>query len=152
MISRFENFQKRCIKWILSEQELSYSSHDVYVRKCHQVNILPLTLKFNLNDLVFFHKVVNEYIPVNLPTYLTWFDGRSRLRQSHLDRLSLVSSLLPKDSSSKLLNKSFFYRTHSAWNALPFELRDIGSISLFKKRLETHLWESLRDYSDPDNP
>ena len=148
MMNKFENFQKRCIKWILSEQELSYSSRDVYIRKCHHVNILPLALKFNLNDLVFFHKVVYDHIPVNLPTYLTWFDGRSRLRKSHLDRLSLVSSLLPKDSSSKLLDKSVFYRTHSAWNSLPLELRDIGSVSLFKKELEAHLWKSLYDYSD----
>ncbi len=96
--------------------------------------------------------MVYEYIPVNLPAYLTWFDGRSRLRKSHLDQLSLVCSLLPKDSSSKLLDKPFFYRTHSAWNALPLELRDIGSISLFKKRLENHLWTSLRDYSDPGDP
>ena len=147
-MNKFENFQKRCIKWILSEQELSYSSRDVYIRKCHHVNILPLALKFNLNDLVFFHKAVYDHIPVNLPTYLTWFDGRSRLRKSHLDRLSLVSSLLPKDSSSKLLDKSVFYRTHSAWNSLPLELRDIGSVSLFKKELEAHLWKSLYDYSD----
>ena len=38
MIDKFEKFQK---KWILSEQELSYSN-EVYLRKCKQVNILSL--------------------------------------------------------------------------------------------------------------
>ena len=93
-----------------------------------------------------------EYIPVTLPTYLTWFNGRSRLRTCHLDQLSLVCTLLPKDSSSKPLEKSFFYRTHSAWNSLPLDLREIGSVALFKKQLEAHLWKSCREYNDPDGP
>ena len=41
MIDKFEKFQKKCFKLILSEQELSYSN-EVYLRKCKQVNILPL--------------------------------------------------------------------------------------------------------------
>ena len=152
MIQRFEDFQKRCIKWILSEVELSYSSHDIYIRKCRQVNVLPLANRFTLNDLILFHKIVYGYIPVSLPSYLDWYSGHSRLRSTHLDNRSLVCTLLPKASSSKTLEKSFFYRTHSFWNALPIELREIGSISLFKSKLENHLWatilESPRDLDD----
>ena len=143
MLKRFENFQKKCIKWILSEVELSYSSHDTYIRKCRQANVLPLASRLTLNDLVLFHKIVYRYIPVNLPDYLQWFNGNSRLRSCHFDHLSLVCTLLPKASSSRNLEKSYFYRTHSCWNALPLELREIGSISLFKIRLEKHLWSTI---------
>ena len=51
MILKFESFQKKCIKWILSEEEFSYSQVEVYIRKCKQVNILPLRQRFLLNDL-----------------------------------------------------------------------------------------------------
>ncbi len=148
LIERFENFQKKCIKWILSEEELSYGSHETYVRKCRQTNILPLALRFDLNDLTLFHKIVNNYIPVVLPEYLSWYSGNSRLRTSHLDHLSLVCSLLPNTSSSKPLEKSFFYRTHSSWNALPLELRQIGGISEFRNKLENHLWKSVTDSNE----
>ena len=36
LMNKFEVFQKKCLKWILSEQELSYSN-EVYVRKCKQL-------------------------------------------------------------------------------------------------------------------
>ena len=65
MINKFENFQKKCIKWILSELELSYSN-EVYLRKCKQVNILPLLYRFMFNDMNLFHKVVYKIIPVTI--------------------------------------------------------------------------------------
>ena len=43
-----------CIKWILFGEELSYSSWDVYIRKCKQIGILPLGQRFILNDMILF--------------------------------------------------------------------------------------------------
>ena len=63
MINKFESFQKKCIKWILSEEEKSYS-HEVYVSKCKQVNIPPLSFRFNFNDMNLFHKIVYKTIPI----------------------------------------------------------------------------------------
>ena len=150
MIDKFEHFQKKCIKWILSEEELSYGIDEIYFKKCRQVNCLPLSLRFTLNDLIFFHKIVNNIIPVSLPEYLTFFNGNTRLRMSHLDKLSLVCSLLPRGPSKTILDKSFFYRTHTVWNSLPLELREIESLTGFRSKLETYLWDSIlkRDRSD----
>ena len=152
MILKFESFQKKCIKWILSEEELSYSQGEEYIRKCKQVNILPLRQRFILNDLIFLHKIVNELVPTRLPEYLKWFDGSTRLRSTHLDHRSLVCTITPRRYSFKTIEKSFFYRTHSLWNSIPLEIRDIGSPSLFKIRLESYLWESLltRTLTDDD--
>ena len=152
MLEKFENFQKKCIKWILSEEELSYSYGNTYIHKCRQVNILPLRLRFKLNDLILFHKIINGLVPIRLPEYLEWFSGSSRLRNSHLDHLSLISTIVPSKNSIKSLEKSFFYRTHSLWNCIPLEIREIGSLSLFKSRLESHLWDSVitGDQEDPD--
>ena len=148
MIERFENFQKKCIKWILSEEELSYESRDVYIRKCRQVNILPLSQRFILNDLILFHKVVYKIIPVDIPNYLTPFTGQSRLRSSHLDELSFVSSLIPKSSNTTILEKSFFYRTHMIWNSIPLDIRKLGSTSQFRSNVETHLWDLMLKSDD----
>ena len=93
---------------------------EVYIRKCKQVNILPLRQRFILNDLIFLHKIVNELVPIHLPDYLKWFDGSTRLRNTHLDHRSLICTITPRRYSFKTLEKSFFYRTPSLWNSIPF--------------------------------
>ena len=149
MLAKFENFQKKCIKWILSEEALSYTSHDVYVRKCQQVSLLPLSCRFILNDLILFHKAVHSYIPLDIPGYLTFFNGDSRLRSSHFDQLSFVSSIIPRNTNTtKNLEKSFFYRTHMTWNDLPIELRELESISNFRSKVEAHLWSTVLNKED----
>ena len=147
-LEKFDSFQKKCIKWILSEEEFSYSSFSCYFRKCREANILPLCKRFDLNDLILIHKVVYQDIPLMFPDYLQFFDGNSRLRSTHLDGLSIVSSIIPHLSAPNILNKSFFYRTHSLWNSLPYDIRSIPSNSLFRGRVENFLWEMVM--SNPD--
>ena len=91
LMGKFENVQKKCLKWVLCEEEMSYNNKDVYIRKCKQVNVLPMSKRFVLNDITLFHKIVYNLIPVKLPDYISLFDGVTRLRSCHLDRLSYVS-------------------------------------------------------------
>ena len=85
---------------------------------------------------------------MDIPDYLTLFTGQSRLRSSHLDELSFVSGLIPRSSSTTILEKSFFYRTHMTWNSIPLDIRKVGSISQFRSNLETHLWSLLLGNDD----
>ena len=147
-LEKFDSFQKKCIKWILSEEEHSYHSQSCYFRKCRQANILPLSKRFDFNDLILFHKVVYQDIPLELPNYLKFFDGSSRLRSTHLDDLCIVSDMLPRASAPNLLKKSFFYRTHSLWNSLPYAIRSISSKNLFRARIERFLWELIMNNPD----
>ena len=120
MLNKFEEIQKSCIKWILSEEYIRYNSIDTYKQKCKTVNLLPLASRFDLNDLILFYKIVYNIIPIKLPDYLSFFDGSTRLRSSHLDNLSLVCNLPSRKFSMTsliLLNKSFYFRTHTIWNA-----------------------------------
>ena len=66
-IRKFEALQKQAIKWINCEEAYSYTD-DLYVIRCKQADILPLQLHFELNDLLFFYKIVYNLIPVALPS------------------------------------------------------------------------------------
>ena len=103
--------------------------------------------RFNLNDLVLFHKIFHRRVPVKMPPYLSLFTG-NQLRSSHLDNLCFVSSVLPRGSSTATLNKSFFYRTHNLWNRLPLEIRQIKSQIEFKRELIIHFWDLAIDDDD----
>ena len=52
-LCKFEGLQKRALKWILSEEELSYSSPTTYIKKCRQANVLPIHARFDLLDFLF---------------------------------------------------------------------------------------------------
>jgi hypothetical protein len=112
-LEKFDSFQKKCIKWILFEEEHSYHSLTRYFRKCRQANIFPLSKRFDLNDIILFREVVYQYIPLKLPDYLKFFDGTSRLRSTDLNDLCFVSDILPRASAPNLVkNPSFTVLTH----------------------------------------
>ena len=147
MIQKFESLQKLCIKWIFSEDYIRYNTYSNYILKCRQVNLLPLTAFFDINDLVLFHKVVYNLIPLKLPNYLSFFNGNSRyaLRSCHLDNLSIVSNLQTMKYNEMYLNKSFFFRTHTKWNALPLEIRQILNPDTFKIEVVKYFWKNILD-------
>ena len=60
---------------------------------------------FNINDLILFHKIANEKIPVDLSNYLKLFAGQTRPRTTHQDSLSFVSLVNSRITSTNNLNK-----------------------------------------------
>ena len=145
-VDKLESIQKRGFKWILKTY-ISFSSTVYYYHTCKQLNILPINIRFDLKDLIYFHSIFYGLSIVKFPSYIFRFSG-SNLRYCHLDKLSVQSSVHPKvrknlevDASYTGIAKSFFYRAHCAWNKLPIEIRKIESPSLFKKKLTEHLWK-----------
>ena len=141
LINKFESLQKRAIKWILQEEYMSYSPES-YILKCKQLNIMPIADRFNFLDLIFFFKVIKGLVPVELPPYLTLYQGNTRLRSCHLDKLCYVSSLSPRSATNAFAN-SFFFRTHTKWNRIPLDIREIESITEFKSQLTVHMWKNI---------
>ena len=157
-VDRLESIQKRGIKWVINDIRESFSSVFNYYRICKELFILPISARFDLKDLTFFHAIFYDYSVISLPPYLKRFTV-SRLRNSHFDSLSICTDVIPptpqnlnSEQSSLGISKSYFYRAHLAWNHLPLELREIGSAGKFKVALTSHLWSELFESCniDPD--
>ena len=67
----------------------------VYYNVCKQLNILPLSVRFDFIDILFFHQIFYGISTVSFPYYLNKFTG-GRLRRCHLYDLSMVSDISPK--------------------------------------------------------
>ena len=92
----------------MDEEARSYSD-ELYALRCKQIDILPLQQHFDINDLLFFHKIVYNIIPVSLPNYISPYDGVSRLRTSHLDHMLFVmncKTVLPLQRYTAIANFS----------------------------------------------
>ena len=103
---------------------------------------MPIAERFDFLDLLFFYKIVKGLVPIELPPYLLQYQGNSRLRSSHLDRLSFVSSIIPHTSTNAFA-RSFFFRTHTKWNHIPLSIREIDSLMEFKSKLTKYMWENI---------
>ena len=141
LMAKLEGLQKRAIKWILLEEYIGYT-FTTYIRKCRQLNLMPIADRFDFLDLLFFYKVVKGIVPIELPHYLTLYQGNSRLRSCHLDSLCYVSTITPRTDTNAFA-KTFFYRTHTKWNHIPLDIREIDSVSEFKSKLSKHMWKSI---------
>ncbi len=146
-VNKLESLQKRALKWIRGDNCVSYSSGHLYHIHCKQLNILPIRYRFDYHDLKFFHSVIYKYSCTKLPEYLTFFDGSSRLRSTHLDHLSLISSVKPRvfseSGSRRGFSNTYFYRTHHLWNRLPLSLREIIGPGQFKSKMLDHIWKEF---------
>ena len=72
--------------------------------------------------------------------------------RTHLDNLSFVSNIASTTTSIANLNKSFFFRSHTLWNSLPFDIRNSMRLSQFKIKLAKHLWSiALSDNEQPEH-
>ena len=151
LIEKFSVIQKRAVKWIFGEQFASYSD-EVLVEKQRELNILPIKLKFILNDLVMFYKIVNELVPISLPSYISVcepddvrYTRRNATIQNLSDRSTYVSSVTP---NCDVFKHSFFYRTLHKWNKLPVSVREAFPLSKMKSALSEFLWTADTDWPD----
>ena len=60
---KFDPIQKKAVKWINGEQFTHYTDLE-YLSKLKELSILPIKLKFALNDIILFYKIINYLYPL----------------------------------------------------------------------------------------
>ena len=103
---------------------------------------MPIEDRFDFLDLMFFFKITKRLIPVKLPPYLSLYQMNSRIRTTHLDSLSYISSITPSAATNSFA-QGFFFRTHVKWNHIPFEIKSANNVSDFHNLLSKHMWENI---------
>ena len=63
--------------------------------------MLPLRVRLDFSDILLFHKIIHNTIPIKLPEYIT-LAPQTNLRYSHNDPLSFVSKIKPRISKKAL--------------------------------------------------
>ena len=171
MTDKLERIQRRAIKWILSEQDHSYSDVE-YLMRLRDLDLLPMKYRFMFSDLVLFYDIYYEHSCIELPEHYKPYtndDLRSRLRniirppdylnsnetldlqnlrKTKNDELSLNCTI---DVTSSIYKSSFFYRVVQDWNRLPSEVRSKENVDIFKESLIEYLKQQAFDFElEPD--
>ena len=148
----FDKLQKRAIKWILREQHKSYDDI-IFLDKQQELDILPMKFRFIFSDLILFYRIIHKEVKIELPSHISKIEPKhvkkiTRSSQSVYDgsdSLKYKTTLVPK---IKCFKESYFVRTISEWNKIPFDIRNVDSLEKFTILLKEHLWFILR--SKPD--
>ena len=120
--------------------------NEIYLKKCRDINILPINKKFDLNDILLFHKIINGCVHIRLPEYVSKFTGLSRLREKHLDSECYIYNLYhPSVSARSRISKNYFYRVTDQWNKLSYEARLNPNTNTFKAQVVEFLWGEIID-------
>ena len=152
LIYMFEKLQKRAIKWILREQHKSYDDI-IFLDKQQELDILPMKSKFLLSDLVLFYRIIHKDVKIELPSHI------SKIEPQHVKKITRSTKSVHDGSDSlkyrttsvpkiKCFKESYFVRTISSWNNIPYDIRNEDSLEKFTILLKEHLWFILR--SKPD--
>jgi hypothetical protein len=102
---------------------------------------LPLRVQYKINLLTF--KSLQGLGPAYLKNLLTPYQQEKNLRSTEKDLL--------KERSYKLTTygpRAFYVVAPKLWNELPFDLRCLQDLSLFKSQLKTHLFNLFTDHPD----
>ena len=148
-VDRLEKIQRKGVKWILNERDHHYNSQE-YLARLRDLDILPISCRLTLIDVLMLFDIVKGVSSVLLPEYIVKFQHNdpefSRLRTSHFD-VDCYKCIVPVNCL--VFQNNFFNRTINSWNRLPRDIRCIHERSVFKSAVVTFLWnQELHDLSD----
>ena len=150
-IAKFDVIQKRAVKWINGQCFEHYRDLE-YFNKQKELNILPIKMKFYLNDLLLFYKIIYSLVSIMLPEHYTFINGEdlryTRQTADIIDKKDTTSIACNIKPTCDIFRNSFFYRTMKVWNFLPYELRQEPKFSNFKTKLIKFIWKPDTEWPD----
>ena len=76
-IKSLETIQRSATRYILNYPEMSYSE------RCVELQLLPLSFRREISDLMFLFKCLNNLVSVSLDPYVSFVDSNTNLRSAH---------------------------------------------------------------------
>ena len=134
-----------CIRYIYNIDDTSLYLIPYYSKS----HILPMDMRIKFKVCLLVFKILNGQAPEYLCELVERdsLEGckNTRLRPDH-DSFRLK---VPKLPSSKIDNRRFSNYAPETWNSLPLTIRSSNDVSLFKKLLKTHYFDTLLAVSAP---
>lgn len=141
-IKQVESVQRSMTRYVLG-----YPNETSYQERCLQLNILPLSYRREVNDLILLFKYIHSIYDVSLDETLELVSENSGLRSG--SRGLLLKSKL---ATTEHFKRFYFNRVVVMWNNLPRALRDCQNLIGFKKGVEDFYFVKLSLSYDTDKP
>ena len=142
--NKFEPIQKRAVKLILNELHKSYTKRE-YFEKLSRLNLLPIYNYFSIKKLKLFHRIMNNQISIERPSYIVPYRSTR-----HSNNNNLTVSMENNEGVIRPFGNSFFPSTISIWNSIPDDIKSIPSETLFLSKTKGYIWNVLASNIEPE--
>jgi hypothetical protein len=136
-ILQVESVQRSMTRYIVNN-ELSYRD------RCVVLDILPLSFRREMLDLMFIFNYFNGAINVDYSDIVQLHEGNGRTQFGPMIRLQC------NQARTECFIASYFNRIYQLWNILPFAIRSCKTANDFKAKLFNHYRTKLNAYSPHD--
>lgn len=140
-IKRIESVQRSMTRYILG-----YPESLTYRERCIDLNLMPLSYRREISDLVFLFKCMHDVYDVNFNDNFNFVTTQSRLRSAD-NGILLRGNLV----STECFKHSYFNRVTRMWNRLPRNMRDCEDLNVFKDGVSNFYFNKLLTEYDIDN-
>lgn len=121
-IKALESIQRSMTKYILNDYDMSY------VERCVELELLPLTFRREINDLLFAFKIIHNLVAVD-------FNEEMHIVSPSHSRTAHGILLEQRHVRTETFYASYFNRIVHLWNILPLDIRTSQSLCVFKQNL-----------------
>ncbi|XP_075247118.1 uncharacterized protein LOC142340428 [Convolutriloba macropyga] len=128
-----ESVQRRATAWILSDSKSSYK------KRLETLKILPVSLYFEMNDLLLLSSIVTGKVDINWQKYISFSDSRTRSSTKTL-KINANENLKTRQKAD------FWYRTSTLANLLSTSVDLFHDTETLKTRLSDIYWEYFLEY------
>lgn len=147
-----EGVQGRATNYIINNPRRPSPAHKDYKARLLQVNLLPLSYRREILDVIFLLRSLHGHTGYDARTFLKFTDEDN----PRVTRQSTRGCDLQLKPMGRLLNNGFFpSRAARTWNALPFELkirlRPLSSSLVIKQTINPYYYYLLENQFDPDD-
>ena len=141
-VFRIEQIQRSMTRYILHNP-----SNLHYKERCEKLNIIPLSYRREISDLVLFYKGLHHLNEFNIDDFVDVQEHNSR-RNSNVSSGMLLRMPIVRTDKFK---SSYYNRIVMEWNILPVDVKSSPSLNIFKKRVTEYYRNQRLDNFNPDN-
>ena len=134
-IRAIESVQRSMTRYIFNYRDINYKERLV------NLNMLPLTMRRELNDITFFWKCLHDMYSVDLSHYVN-FSGSNTIHSTR-STTDTAFLMVPPLCRTEGFKRSFFNRIVPLWNSLPHSVRCIENLSTLKHVLKKIMFRAL---------
>ena len=135
LIKRLQKVQHSCTRFLFSGAKLQRGdSVTPFLKEAH---FLPVKQRIVFKIALTVFKCINNIAPTYLQKMIKVKDQPTKNLRTESDYFLLQH---PPPSNLRRTERSFTHCAPVVWNSLPYSLRTMNDVTLFKKRLKTHLF------------
>jgi hypothetical protein len=141
-IIKLERVQRSASRYILG-----YPDGFNYKSRLSKLNLLPLSYRREMQDIVYFYKCLNNVYHVDLKSHVSFVNTNRNVTRNTVDSLTLI---VPK-CNTECRKQMYFCRITKIWNSINFVIKRAKSVHFFKSAATRTYTSYFNSNYDCDN-